>query len=656
MQIELKIRQWLLALPRRAKSLIAFAFDIFSMVASVSLAYFLRLGVFLPLTKQTAEHFPLPALVASILIAIPIFLLFGLYRTVFRFLDRASFVLIGGALAVYSAIYIVVFSVVGIDGVPRTIGIIQPAVLFSLMVAVRVVGKFWLSGSYQSHVPRNKRRKILIYGAGAAGRQLAGQLWATEDKQAVAFLDDDVAIHGQQISGLPVFSPSEFRKVSSMHNVDEVLLAIPSVGRKRRNEIIARLQDGSLSVRTLPSYNDLIDGRVQVSDIQDLSIDEVLGRDIVEADKDLMRKDIENKIILVTGAGGSIGSELCRQIMPLNPKRLILFEQNEFALYSIQNELMKMQKTLQADVNLEIVPVLGSITNERLVRFVIEENQVNSIYHAAAYKHVSLVEKNSIEGVWNNVFGTRVIAQAACDLSVGKFVQISTDKAVRPTSMMGASKRVAEMVLQSLSEKNPNTTFAMVRFGNVLDSSGSVVPIFRKQISEGGPVTVTHPEVTRYFMTIAEAAELVIQAGAMTDSTEYFDGIAPVYLLDMGEPVKILDLATQMIALSGLSIFDAATNPEGDIQIKFIGLKPGEKLFEELLIGDAARGTDHKKISVAHETCLPEEELGKLLEDISKSMLENDAGLLYRIFKDSFPLLGASEEQVGEMPASTLSV
>lgn len=631
-------------------------FDIFSIVASVGLAYFLRLGVFLPLTRQTAEHFPLPALVVSVLVAIPIFLLFGLYRTVFRFLDRAAFVVIGRALAVYGAIYIVIFLIIGIDGVPRTVGIIQPVVLFSLMVVIRMTGKFWLSGSYQSHVPRNQRKKILIYGAGAAGRQLAGQLWTTGDKQAVAFLDDDVAIQGQQISGLPVFAPSDFRKIAGTHGVDEVLFAIPSVGRKRRNEIIASLQDGSLTVRTLPSYNDLIDGRVQVSDIQDLSIDEVLGRDIVEADSDLMLKDIDHKIIMVTGAGGSIGSELCRQIMMLKPRRLVLFEQNEYALYSIQDELTKTQQTLQADGSLEIVPVLGSITNERLVRFVIEQNQVNTIYHAAAYKHVSLVEKNSIEGVWNNVFGTQVMARAACDLSVDKFVQVSTDKAVRPTSMMGASKRVAEMVLQSMSEKHPNTTFAMVRFGNVLDSSGSVVPIFRKQISEGGPVTVTHPDVTRYFMTISEAAQLVIQAGAMTNSSEYFDGIAPVYLLDMGEPVKILDLATQMIGLSGLSIFDPVTNPEGDIQINVIGLRPGEKLFEELLIGDAARGTDHKKISVAHETFLPEKELERLLDKISKSMSDNDADLLYRIFKESFPLLGASEKQVDEMHASTRAI
>ena len=656
MQIEFKIRQWLLALPRWTKNLIALAFDIFLIVMSVSLAYFLRLGVFLPLSTHTAEHFPLPALVAGILIAIPIFLLFGLYRTVFRFVGRASFVLIAGALAIYGAIYIVIFSVIGVAGVPRTVGIIQPIVLFSLMVTVRVLGKLWLSGYFQSHVPRSKRRKILIYGAGAAGRQLASQLWPIEDNQVVAFLDDDVAIQGQQILGLPVFSPTEIRNVATKRNVDEVLLAIPSLGRNRRNEIIADLQDNSLSVRTLPSYNDLINGRVRVSDIQDLSIEEVLYRDIVEPDTELMKKDIANKIILVTGAGGSIGGELCRQIMELEPKRLILFEQNEFALYTIQNELNKIKQSLEAHPSFEIIPILGSITNERLVRFVIETNEVNSIYHTAAHKHVNLVEMNSIEGVWNNVFGTRVIAQAACELSVDKFVQISTDKAVRPTSIMGASKRIAEMVLQGFSAKYPNTAFAMVRFGNVLESSGSVVPIFKKQISEGGPVTVTHPEVTRYFMTITEAAELVIQAGAMTSSSTYSSGIAPVYLLDMGNPVKILDLATQMIALSGLSVFDPATNPEGDIQIKMIGLGPGEKLFEELLIGDAAFETEHKKISVAHETCMPEKDLSKLLDDISNSITANDADLLYRVLKASFPLLGVPEGQLEVMPEPTMSV
>ena len=656
MQIELTTRQWLLALPRWAKNLIALVFDIFSIFVSVSLAYFLRLGEFLPLTTHTAEHFPLPALVASILIAIPIFVLFGFYRTVFRFVGRASFVQIGGALAVYSAVYIAIFSVIGIAGVPRTVGIIQPIMLFSMVVMVRVVGKLWLSGYYQSHVTRSKRKKILIYGAGAAGRQLASQLWATEDKQVVAFLDDDMAIQSQHILGLPVFSPTEIRKVSTKSDVDEVLLAIPSLGRKRRNEIIADLQNNSLSVRTLPSYNDLINGRVQVSDIQDLSIEDVLYRDIVEPDTELMHKDIANKVILVTGAGGSIGGELCRQIMRLKPKRLILFEQNEFALYTIQNELTKISQTLEAHASLQIIPILGSITNERLVRSVIERNGVSSIYHTAAYKHVNLVEMNSIEGVWNNVFGTRVIAQAACELSVDKFVQISTDKAVRPTSIMGASKRIAEMVLQGLSVKYPNTAFAMVRFGNVLESSGSVVPIFKKQISEGGPVTVTHPEVTRYFMTITEAAELVIQAGAMTSSSAYSSGIAPVYLLDMGNPVKILDLATQMIALSGLTVFDPATNPDGDIQIKIIGLGPGEKLFEELLIGDAAFETEHKKISVAHETCMLEKDLCKLLDDILKSVSANDADLLYGVLKASFPLLGVTEGQPEVMSEPTRSL
>lgn len=597
-------------------------------VLSVWLAYFLRVGEFLPLARQTAEHFPLPAVLIGLCLAIPTFVAFGLYRVVYRFSDTAVFLAIGRACAVYSAAYILIFSVMGMSGVPRTIGIIQPAVMLSLLCLSRLFVQHWLGGRSVNGNRHAKARSILIYGAGAAGRELAGLMSSTYDNRAVGFLDDDPALQGRQIAGLPVFAVSDLQHAAISLAASEVMLAIPSLGRRRRQEILTELRHANLPVRTLPSYSDLVDGRVTINDIRELSIDEVLGREVVSANPELMRRDVAGRVVMVTGAGGSIGSELCRQIALHEPSRLVLFEQNEFALYTIQQELLGVQASQDFPAVAEIVPVLGSVTDERQVTEAINFNLVQTIYHAAAYKHVPLVEDNALEGIRNNVSGTLTVAEAGIRSRVEKFVLISTDKAVRPTSVMGASKRIAEMCLQSLSTAQKKTTFAVVRFGNVLDSSGSVVPLFRRQIKEGGPITVTHPDVTRYFMTIAEAAQLVIQAGAMTPISRRETESAPVYLLDMGEPIKIMDLAVQMIELSGLSVFDADSNPEGDIEIEVIGLRQGEKLYEELLIGDAVNRTTHPKIHVADEAFPQREELMEFIAGLNECIQKNDEAQL----------------------------
>ena len=441
----------------------------------------------------------------------------------------------------------------------------------------------------------------MIYGAGATGRELASILAHEDDARPVAFIDDDTKPSRSKyrrdicLSEFVCFRP---RKVTCGRGNPA---GPPGKGRRRRSEIVKSLAGSGLSVRTLPNYTDLVQGRMSVSEVRDLSIDEILGRDAVDADKDLMRRDIAGNAVLVTGAGGSIGTELCRQIILNEPTTLVLLEQTEFTLYQIYEELKKYVDAMPEDRQCQLVMVLGSVHDGRKIEAILSRHSVTTIYHAAAYKHVPIVEDNPIEGVRNNILGTLAVAQAACAYGVNKFVLISTDKAVRPTSIMGASKRMAEMVLQALDQRCDQTIFAIVRFGNVLGSSGSVVPLFRQQIRDGGPITLTHRDVTRYFMTITEAAQLVIQAGAMTVAS--MNGVkgAPVYLLDMGAPVRIVDLAERMIELSGLTVFDEDIRRDGDIEIKEIGLRPGEKLHEELLIGGEVMETSHQKIKVAAE-------------------------------------------------------
>jgi len=474
--------------------------------------------------------------------------------------------------------------------------------LFLLVALSRFVARFWLGGMYIERLQQGSKPRALIYGAGDAGRELAAALSHSHVTNVVGFLDDDPKLHGSYIRGLPVYNPSDIAKITSKKRVAEVMLALPRINRRRRGKILESLRGQNVVVRTLPSYSDLAEGRVTVNDIRELSISDILGRDTVAPDQTLMKRDIENKTVLVTGAGGSIGSELCRQIFAQNPKKLVLFDHSEYALYAILQELKS--KITPEKAGVELTAILGSVTDKPRIEQLFLASAPDTVFHAAAYKHVPLVEDNMFEGIKNNLFGTLVLSQAAIDAGVKKFVLISTDKAVRPTNVMGASKRLAELVLQALSTTQNKTIFAMVRFGNVLDSSGSVVPLFRQQIKSGGPVTVTHPDVTRYFMTISEAAQLVIQAGAMTAKKPKTGQAAPVYLLDMGDPVKIYDLAHQMIELSGLTMYDEATG-DGDIEIKITGLRPGEKLYEELLIGEAASDSPHPKIKFAAENFVP---------------------------------------------------
>jgi FlaA1/EpsC-like NDP-sugar epimerase len=459
--------------------------------------------------------------------------------------------------------------------------------------------------------------KVAIYGAGAAGSQLVNALRMSKTMQPVAFIDDDESLYKRTIAGLKVYDPSHIARMITDTGAVQLLLAVPSASRARRKEILSSLEPFPLHVRTVPGFMDLASGRVQVQDVQEVDIADLLGRDEVAPHAELFERCIKNQVVMVTGAGGSIGSELCRQIVASGATTLILYEHSEFNLYHIHHELEERIK--REALKLHLVPILGSIRNSKRMQEVMITWQVNTVYHAAAYKHVPMVEHNTVEGILNNVMGTLYTAQAAIVAGVKNFVLISTDKAVRPTNVMGSTKRLAEMVLQALStEKNirlfnkedsleysNNTRFTMVRFGNVLGSSGSVIPLFREQIKRGGPVTVTHPNITRYFMTIPEAAQLVIQAGSMGQGGD-------VFVLDMGEPVKIAELAEKMITLTGLSV-KSERSPNGDIAIEFTGLRPGEKLYEELLIGDNVSATEHPKIMRANETMLPWHELERHL-------------------------------------------
>ena len=525
----------------------------------------------------------------SLLLALPIFVVNGFYRAIFRYTGLSALQTILKATAVYGLLFATVFTAYGVDGVPRTVGLIQPMLLLLTVGASRMLARFWLGGLYRNQLRMVALPRVLIYGAGNAGRQLAAAMTNSHEMRVVGFLDDDDRLHGHVLNGLSIYSPADLPGLVTSLQVSTVLLAIPSVSRHRRNEMIAQMLRAHVQVRTLPAVSELAQGMVSTSDLRELDIDDLLGREPVAPNHILLGRNITDKVVLVTGAGGSIGSELCRQILSVNPSTLVLIEQSEFALYEIQQEL---QEKIEDNATL-LVPVLASVRDAQRLNEIFADWKPDTVYHAAAYKHVPLVEHNPIEGIRNNTLGTLTAARAAAEHGVSDFVLISTDKAVRPTNIMGASKRLAEMALQALAATAPKTRFSMVRFGNVLGSSGSVVPKFRRQIRDGGPITLTHPDITRYFMTIPEAAQLVIQAGAMAKGGD-------VFVLDMGDPVKIMDLATRMIELSGLCVRDE-NNPEGDIEIEITGLRPGEKLFEELLIGNNPRPTSHPRIMKAHE-------------------------------------------------------
>jgi FlaA1/EpsC-like NDP-sugar epimerase len=616
-----------LALPRPAKRGIVLGVDIVLCVLSVWLAFYLRLEVFTPLSAL-----PVWPVLASILLALPIFITSGLYRAIFRYSGLPAMVVVAWAMLLYGVLFAGIFTVYGVQGVPRTVGLIQPVVLLLLVGASRAAARIWLGGLYHQHLRKGALPQVLIYGAGSAGRQLASAMANSHEMRVVGLLDDDDRLHGHVLNGLPIHNPAALADVLAEAAVTNVLLALPSVSRQRRNDILKSLSAHKVAVRTVPGLSDIATGKVGLSDVRDLDIDDLLGREPVKPNGLLLNLNTHNKTVVVTGAGGSIGSELCRQILKTGPKQLLLVEMSEFALYQIHQELQGYEAV-------EIVPLLASVCDEVRMHEIMDTWKPHTVYHAAAYKHVPLVEHNPAEGVRNNVWGTLTCAEAAVRNGVRNFVLISTDKAVRPTNIMGATKRLAEMVLQALavgdgsprfarddhasvtaSAAKQSTTFSMVRFGNVLGSSGSVVPLFREQIKNGGPITLTHVDIARYFMTIPEAAQLVIQSGAMGQGGD-------VFVLDMGQPVKIIDLARRMVELSGLSVRDEA-RPDGDIEIAVTGLRPGEKLYEELLIGDNPKPTQHARIMKAHEPFLPWAQLEQKLDALSIAMSVNDVPVI----------------------------
>jgi FlaA1/EpsC-like NDP-sugar epimerase len=584
--------------PRPIKRGVVIATDVTLALLATWLAYSMRME-----TLHWPQGDEWWAYVVSPAFAIPIFAWFGLYKAIFRYSGIHSLFKTGQAVAVVAAALIGVHLWRRWPLFPLTLGVLQPLIFFALVSMSRVVAQLWLS-SFNLKGQLSQGR-MLIYGAGAAGVQTSSAMAFTRQFKLVGFVDDDAAKVGQTINGVPVYAPTSVPTVLQSLLVTDILLAMPSASRDRRNRIIQSLRDLPVHTRTLPGLSDLASGRVTVQDFCELDVEDLLGREAVPPQSDLLQRSLLGQTILVTGAGGSIGSELCRQILHERPKQLLLLDHNEFALYSIHRELQGRCKTQNSPI--ELVCLLASVANRRRLDWVCATYQPHTVFHAAAYKHVPMVECNPSEGIFNNVFGTLNMAQASVATRVQRFVLVSTDKAVRPTNLMGASKRMAELVLQALATRAEahGTCFGMVRFGNVLGSSGSVVPMFREQILHGGPITVTHPEVTRYFMTIPEAAQLVLQAGAMATGGD-------VFVLDMGEPVKIIDLARRLVGLSGLQVRDSE-HPDGDIEIAIVGLRPGEKLYEELLIGDNSTPTNHPRIMKAHEDFMQWPELQEQL-------------------------------------------
>lgn len=598
---------YIVGLPRNIKQLLVLVVDVVFCMLTTWLVMSLRLETPVPLNLAYWI-----AAGTSLLIIVPLFIHTGLYRAIFRHSGFNALTILGRVMAMYSLLYMIIFALFSVPGVPRSVGVFQPLMLLVLVAASRLIARVWLDGTHRMARQHADRVRVLIYGAGAAGRQLTAAMHRSEKHQVVGYLDDDQRLHSHTLDGLRVYDPFEMETCLDKVEADEVLLALPSASRQRRAEIFETLSRLSVQVRTIPALADLASGKVELSDVRPLEIDDLLGRDPVPPTTPLLNRDTRSKVVMVTGAGGSIGSELCRQILACQPERLLLVENSEHGLYQIHREL--------DHAGCEVVPLLASVLDERRMREIMATWRPHTVYHAAAYKHVPLVEHNAAQGVLNNVWGTWVCAEAAIDNGVRHFVLISTDKAVRPTNIMGASKRLAEMVLQGLAddggESPERICFAIVRFGNVLGSSGSVVPLFREQIGKGGPITLTHPEITRYFMTIPEAAQLVIQAGAMACGGD-------VFVLDMGEPVRISELARRMVELSGLTVKDAG-NPQGDIEIRMTGLRPGEKLYEELLIGDDPQTTKHPRIMKAHEDFIPLSELKQALSELHYSLQAND--------------------------------
>ena len=657
--------QQLVSIPRWAKRSILLSIDAVFLVFALWLSFTLRLGEWYWPPEGVESKISWIALTAPV-IAIPIFIRFGLYRAIIRYLGMRAAWSVVQAVALYAVLWGLLALLSGVPGIPRSVVLINAMVALLVVGGSRMLMRWLLRQTQEGNGAQSDRMciRLVIFGAGEAGRQLAVGLVQSPDYKLCGFVDDAAELQGRDLMGVPILSIEQLEPFVERQKVTELLLAIPSITRKARNQIIERLRPVPVRIRTLPGIVDLAKGKVNLSELHELDVEDLLARDPAEPDESLLQAQVNDQVVMVTGAGGSIGSEICRQILRRRPKVLLLFEMSEFALYEVDQKLSGLVHNLVSESESEserrgvslvpkVIPLLGSVQDERRLTEILQTWKVNTIYHAAAFKHVPMIERSMSEAVKNNILGTVTLVKSAMVQEVKNLVFISTDKAVRPTNTMGASKRVAEMVLQALvAEKTPvfdelgsdlppmevtrKTALSMVRFGNVLGSSGSVVPLFRKQIRNGGPITLTHQDIIRYFMTIPEAAQLVMQAGAMSGEAE----AAEVFVLDMGEPVKIYDLASRMVELSGFRVRDEA-HPEGDIEIKITGLRPGEKLYEELLIGDNPMPTQHPRIMKAHEEFVPWSELQPQLHSLQiaaeNSDIEMIRGLLQRLVKGYQP-------------------
>jgi FlaA1/EpsC-like NDP-sugar epimerase len=589
-------------LTRRSKQLLMVLADLVAIPAALWTAAWVRTGSF-NLPEEDMGQLAIAALLSTI----PVFARIGLYRAVVRFLGMHAALLIGVGVAFSSLVLVGVNSAIGVPLPPETF-------IVYFTIATIYVGVSRFAAREFLRLRMTSADRVVVYGAGAAGAQLCMALHARGQFRPIGLVDDNPSMHGVRVGGLRVVSSEKLPEMRRKHGVSLVLLAIPSASRRRRGEIIDRLGRMGFKVQTVPEIAEIIAGNARLEEIRDIDVHDLLGREPVPPNAGLLGACVRGKSILVTGAGGSIGSELCRQIMDLAPRRLVMLEVSELALYEIERELRSLN--VRSGNRIELVALLGNAHHKQRVREIMTTFGIQTVYHAAAYKHVPIVEHNMIEGIHNNIFATYNTAEAALECRVETFVLISTDKAVNPTNVMGCTKRVAEMVLQGLHQRGSGTRFCMVRFGNVLESSGSVVPLFREQIREGGPVTVTHPDVIRYFMTIPEAAQLVIQAGSMGSGGD-------VFVLDMGSPVRIADLAKRMVQLAGFSVRDEQ-HPDGDIEIRFTGLRPAEKLFEELLIGKNVTGTEHPRILRAMEHSLSWDQIKHVLDELAQSSVRFD--------------------------------
>jgi FlaA1/EpsC-like NDP-sugar epimerase len=615
---------WLANLDRRAKKIIAFLTDSAICIFAIWLAFSLRLGDW-QLWNTPVRN----VMLASFLFWPPLFLMFGVYRSIFRFAGSGTIIELARAISIFMLAMTVTFTVMSVPGVPRTIGILVPILFFMGLMMSRITVRYIISDLLGQRAFGGEAKRVLIYGAGSAGQQLALSTRHDPGMYLQGFVDDDSRLRGQRLDGSPVFHSADLKAQVERLGVTDILLAVPSMSRSKRKRIVDELRQLSVHVQTLPQVQDIVAGKVTIADLREVEIDDLLGRDAVAPNELLLGRTIVGKTVMVTGAGGSIGSELCRQIMAISPRKLVLVEMTEYALYKIEQELREHMAAGHFRSEIEIFPELVNTTAARPVSSLLAAYRPDTVFHAAAYKHVPLLEHNPISGMGNNIISTKNLVLAADEVGVSHFILISTDKAVRPTNIMGASKRVCEQILQAKAQAGSKTKFSMVRFGNVLGSSGSVVPRFKEQIANGGPVTLTHKDIIRYFMTIPEAAQLVIQAGSMANGGE-------VFVLDMGKPVKIYDLACTLINLSGLTVRDEM-NADGDIAIEEIGLRPGEKLFEELLIGENPMPTKHKRIMQAMEGHMEWNALSDSLAALEDHVLAGDRQAAVQLLRDMVP-------------------